>query len=534
MANATPVDSPTDDSSAPASDRAAASAPDTGRRSFRFAAWLFLRLLALTHLIAFVSFWTQLEGLVGPHGLLPASRYFAAAREQLGTAAFTRLPSLCWWFGTEGFLHGLCAAGVALSLLLFAGIAPAVCLALLWAAYLSLNCAGQIFFNFQWDALLLETTLLAIFLAPWTLFPWWRRYEPPPVARWLLWWLLFRLMFFAGTVKLASGDPTWRDLSALTFHYETQPLPTPLGWWAHQAPAWWHHAACAGMFVIELLAPFFLFGPRELRHNATLLISALMVGIALTGNYTFFNLLAIALCVLCFDDAWWHAVLAPATRRVCHLVAPASSRPAPLAGWKPALLDDKPEIGPRWQRGAAWPIAVGIFVFTLMLALTGNVVRFRAPAAFHQVAERVAPFRSFNNYGLFAVMTHPRPELIFEGSDDGRTWRAYEFPHKPGALSRRPTWVAPHQPRLDWQLWFAALGSVDQNEWVLVLCEHLLRGTPQVRALLAENPFPGNPPRYLRVVRYEYHFTDPPARRRTGQWWRRSPMDLYIGQVSLK
>ena len=278
---------------------------ETRGNCFAFSTWLFLRLLAVVHLIAFVSFWMQLEGLVGEHGILPATRYFAAVHEQLGRAAYGQLPSLCWAFGAGKFLHVLCAGGVACSLLLFAGIAPAVCLALLWAAYLSLNAAGQDFFNFQWDALLLETTLLAIFVAPWSLWPRWRLHEPPRLARWLVWWLLFRLMFLAGVVKLASGDPTWRDLSALTFHYETQPLPTPLAWYAHQAPAWWQRAECAGMFAIELVVPFFLFAPRALRHNAALLLAAFMGAIALTGNYTFFNLLAIALCLFCLDDAWW-------------------------------------------------------------------------------------------------------------------------------------------------------------------------------------------------------------------------------------
>src|SRR5688572_26332113 len=200
------------------------------RNEFGFASWLFLRLLALVHLIAFVSFWVQLDGLVGPRGLSPATNYFAAVREQLGSSAYSQLPTLCWIFGTQTFLHVLCGAGVVLSALLFSGVAPVVCLALLWAAYLSLNYAGQVFFHFQWDTLLLETTLLAMFLAPWSLFPMWRTYEPPAAARVVLWWLLFRLMFLAGVVKLASGDAAWRDLSALTFHYETQPLPTPLAW----------------------------------------------------------------------------------------------------------------------------------------------------------------------------------------------------------------------------------------------------------------------------------------------------------------
>jgi len=500
----------------PAANESAPTSAPSGQGRFAFAAWLFLRLLALIHFIAFVSLWVQLEGLIGPDGLLPAARYFAAVREQLGTAGAWQLPSLCWVFGAGNFLHVLCGAGVALSVLLFAGVAPAPCLVLLWVAYLSLNGAGQIFFNFQWDALLLETTLLAVFLAPWTLLPLWRAQEPPRIARLLLWWLLFRLMFLAGVVKLASGDRSWRDLSALTFHYETQPLPTVFGWAVHQLPAWWHRASCAGMFVIELLVSFFVFAPRILRHNAALLLMGLMLGVALTGNYTFFNLLAIALCVLCLDDAWWRAAFPRRFTRVHHW----------LAG--------NPQTSAPWQRAAVIPFAGFAFAYTFAQAWPATIPQARELPWFRPVAAVVAPFRSLNNYGLFAVMTNPRPELIFEGSNDGRAWSAYEFPHKPGALHRRPTWVAPHQPRLDWQLWFAALGPSQHNPWVLALCEHLLRASPKVLALLDYNPFPQKPPRFIRVVRYEYHFTDAETRARTGQWWRRTPMNFYVPSASLK
>lgn len=476
---------------------------------FATSAWLFLRLLALVHLAAFVSFWVQLSGLVGPKGLLPAAPYFEALRAHYGSAVYAQVPSLCWVFGAETALPLLCAGGVVASVLLFAGIAPPLCLGLLWAAYLSLNYAGQIFFHFQWDALLLETTLLALFFAPWRWLPLWRPHEPPRFARLLLWWLLFRLMFLAGVVKLASGDISWRDLSALTFHYETQPLPTSLGWFVHQLPAWWQRASCVAMFVIELVVPFFVFAPRALRHNAALLLVALMVAIALTGNYTFFNFLAITLCLLCLDDAF----LARATQWLAK---------------KPSLTLS------RWQTIPAAVFAGLAFVYTLTQALPYAIRGLGPLPGTRAVAEVVSPFRSLNNYGLFANMTNPRPELVFEGSSDGRTWQAYELPHKPGALDRRPTWVAPHQPRLDWQLWFAALGSPQQNPWVLALCEHLLRGTPEVLALFAHNPFPDAPPRHLRVVRHEYHFTDAATRAATRHWWRRTPMDYYIPPVSLR
>lgn len=493
---------------------------DPARDRFSFAAWVFLRALALIYLVAFVSAWSQLAGLIGPHGLLPAQAFHDAVYEQLGPRAYSALPSLCWIFGAGKFLPMLCAAGVALSLLLFAGIAPAVCLALLWACYLSICGAGQLFFNFQWDALLLETTLLAVFLAPWSLLPLWRRADPPRLARWLLWWLLFRLMFLSGIVKLTSGDPTWRDFTALTFHYETQPLPTPLAWFVHNLPGWFHRASCAGMFVIELIAPFLIFAPRAFRHRAVLLIAALMVIIALTGNYTYFNFLTLALCALCLDNTWW-AQLFRRLPGVCHVLrdkASGESREQFLS-WRV------------WPLRAFAAFAIWFTALTAAPSITRTNIFSEFTAPFENL---LGPFRSFNNYGLFAVMTNPRPELIFEGSDDGRDWRAYEFPDKPGALTRAPTWVAPFQPRLDWQLWFAALESPAQNRWVSTLCEHLLHGTPDVLALLAKNPFAQKPPRFVRVVRYEYHFTDAATRARTGEWWRRSPLDFYLQPVSLR
>ncbi len=506
--------------------------PTPRANRFALSTAIFLRALAIIHLIAFVSFWTQLPGLIGPHGILPAADYLAAARAQLGSAAFFRLPTLCWLFGATTFLHVLCAAGVVLSLLLFFGVAPVAALALLWSAYLSLVNVGQIFLGFQWDALLLETTLLAIFVAPRSLLPRWRPVEPPRLAHLLLLWLLFRLMFLSGVVKLSSGDPTWRALTALTFHYETQPLPNPLAWFLHQLPATAHRAACAGMFVIELAVPFLLFAPRALRHLAAVLLAAFQLAILLSGNFAFFNLLTIALCLLALDDALWIAVL-----RKCHLLndtSPLLSSESPKAQCH--LIDDTPgaaSVVGRWLRRLGFVAAAGVLVYTALFALLSSS-RGRWSAWFSPVVNVVAPFASLNNYGLFAVMTTSRPELIIEGSDDAQHWLAYELPYKPGDLSRSPPIVAPHQPRLDWQLWFAALGSADDNRWVLQLGERLLRGAPEVLALFSTNPFPRHPPRYLRVVRYDYRFTTAAERAATGHWWRRTPLDFYVEPVSLR
>lgn len=486
-----------------------------GTHRFAFATWLFLRLLGVAHVCAFVSFWVQLPGLIGPHGILPAGDFLHAVHGQLGADAFLRLPTLAWLTGTGAGLHALCAAGTLLAILLIVGVAPAACCTLLWAVYLSLVGVGQIFLGFQWDALLLETTLLAILLAPWSLRPGWRPVEPAPLSRALLLWLLLKLMFLSGLVKLMSGDPNWRNLTALAFHFETQPLPTPLAWWTDRLPEWSLRTMCALMFAIELAAPWLLFASRRWRHGAALSLLLLQAVIALTGNYAFFNLLTASLCVLALDDAWWARVL---PRRIHDFATtPASAHRVRLV-----------------PRGLLLASAIFVIGYTALLALP-NFDRDRPPPAwFARVQSAVAPFESLNNYGLFAVMTTTRPELVIQGSDDGLDWRSYELPHKPGDPARRPDFVAPHQPRLDWQLWFAALGSAEGNPWVLALCGHLLHGTPEVLALFAHNPFPDKPPRYIRVVRYDYIFATAAEHARTGKWWDRTPTDFYIRPVSLR
>lgn len=484
--------------------------PSDGRNRYATGTWLFLRALAVIHFIAFGSLWLQLEGLIGPQGVLPAGGYLSAVREHLGGTAWAQLPTLFWWLGTDTALHAVCALGLLSAGLLFAGIAPGACLAVLWLGYLSLCGVGQVFFNFQWDALLLETTFLALFVTPWAWLPWWRRTEPPRVARWLLVWLLFRLMFLSGAVKLASGDATWATLTALAHHYETQPLPTPLAWHAHHLPVWFHRLSCALMFGIELLLPVFFWSPwRILRHVAAFATIGLMLLIAVTGNYTFFNLLTVALCLPLIDDACWQRV---------KLSLPAAS------------TDFAPRHLTRW---ALWPAAAAIVLFTAIQAIPSVKRDWQPPAAFWKVAEVVHPFRSLNNYGLFMVMTTTRPEIVIEGSMDRRYWQSYEFRHKPGNLSRGLTWVAPHQPRLDWQMWFAALGRLEHNPWMSALCEDLLKNTPEVTALLAHNPFPEAPPRYLRAVRYEYRFTTRAERLATGRTWERTPLDYYLAPVAL-
>jgi len=486
--------------------------------------WFFLRALGVIYLIAFVSLWTQVNGLIGHDGILPTGHFMAAAKQQcdlqgIGLDRFRLLPTLCWFDSSDGFLHFQCAAGAVLAVLLIVGVAPVPCLVLLWVLYLSLVTVGRDFLSFQWDNLLLEAGFLAIFLAPLQWLP--RKFskEAPPsrIVIWLLRLLLFKLMFSSGCVKLLSGDSNWRSLTALTFHYYTQPLPTWLAWYANQLPLWFQKTSCVIMFGIELGVPWLILAPRRLRFCGGAAIAFLQILILLTGNYTFFNLLTLTLCLLLLDDFVLVKLTPPRLRRVFAL----DPRPSTL---------DKPF---RWPRFITIPLAT---VVTVLYLFQVTMVLGARPVWLYPVAYADAwlePLRMFNSYGLFAVMTTERCEIIVEGSNNGATWLPYEFKYKPGNVDRHPDFVAPFQPRLDWQMWFAALGDYRQNPWFVNFCLRLLQGSPDVLALLAKNPFPNHPPQYMRAELYDYHFTDFAERRATGAWWKRSLIGEYLPPVSL-
>ena len=503
--------------------------------------WIFLRALGVIYLIAFVSLWTQINGLIGHNGILPTGQFMAAAGQQcdargIGLERYHLLPTLCWFNASDGFLHFQCAAGSILATLLIAGIAPAPCLALLWLLYLSLATIGRDFLGFQWDNLLLETGFLAIFLAPlqWLPRKLSRETPPPRIVLWLLWLLLFKLMFSSGCVKLFSGDPNWHNLTALTFHYQTQPLPTWIGWYAQQLPLGFQKMSCAGTFGIELGAPLLIFAPRRLRFCGGAAIAFLQILILLTGNYTFFNWLTLALCLLLLDD---HILMkfTPTLLRRAPAHGALASGPACAYGNKLRAGPETgtPNVARRWPRAMTFPLAVVVIAISLFQM---SLMFGARPAWFLPVAVAdlwLSPLRTVNSYGLFAVMTTQRREIVVEGSNDGTNWLAYEFKYKPGDLTRRPAFVAPHQPRLDWQMWFAALGNSRQNPWFANFCERLQQGAPEVLALLEKNPFPGHPPRYIRAELYDYHFTSFAIRRLTGTWWKREFTGEYLPPLPL-
>jgi predicted DCC family thiol-disulfide oxidoreductase YuxK len=453
----------------------------------------FFRSLALIYLIAFLSLQVQIAALAGTSGILPAERFLAAIRNHLGYAAWLRLPTVFLFGSNSTTLRLACIAGAMASLLIGVGFARRVALVVAFVLYLSLVHAGQTFLSFQWDYLLLESGFLAIFLRP-------------VLSRvWLFRWLLFRLMLLSGTAKLLSHDPNWRNLTALKYHYQTQPLPTPFAWYFHQLPVAFQKFSCGFMFFTELAVPFLFFAPRRVRFFAAGITVTLEAIIFITGNYTFFNLLTIALCLLLFDDAALRAAVPSHTPRI----------PAP-----------------KMQR----VVSAGLLVF--ILSASGaellEVFSGSAPSPVAEALSAIAPFGVVNRYGLFSVMTTSRPEIIVEGSNDGQTWLEYGFKYKPGDLKRAPVWVQPHQPRLDWQMWFAALDNYQTQPWFVNFVVRLLEGSPDVLALLARNPFPSSPPRYIRARMYEYRFTTFAERRANGNWWSRELRGEYLSPVSLR
>ena len=509
----------------------------------------FLRMLGLIYLIAFVSLWVQVDGLVGSNGMSPVSQFLPAVRQQVGSDAYFLLPTLCWFDSSNTFLHFLCGGGVVLSLLLIFGVAPAVSLALLFIFYLSLTIGGQVFFNFQWDVLLLEAGFLSIFLAPWRLWPRDLLWRPgpsalarlrrdkaipttattpvtaSPVSRaglFLLKFLLFKLMLMSGVVKLTSGDDSWgwvnhsfhwSALTALDYHYWSQPLPTIFSWWADKTPEWFKHFSVAFCLVVEIIAPFFIWAPRRPRLVAAGLMIFLQMVIALTGNYCFFNLLTIALCFLLIDDS----VVGTDRRAVRPRVAGAPGGRA---------LPD------RLCQYAAIAVIVVTFPINAWLIFSAFKPQSRPPGRLANFYEQLEAFRIVNGYGLFRVMTKDRSEIVIEGSADGINWAPYEFKWKPGDVKRAPGWCAPHQPRLDWQMWFAALETPEQNPWLIGLIVRLLEGSRDVTGLLAHNPFPDKPPSYIRAMFYRYRFTNSKERPQTGAWWKRQELREYLPTIS--
>jgi hypothetical protein len=498
-----------------ASHRSAAARVDQlllGRRyvgppEHRLVRWLFLRLTGGIFLIAFTSLGRQVLGLYGLRGISPVRELVGSERlREMGSKRFRLIPSVFWLGASDEALVRGIRAGQLLSLALLFNVAPRLSTLLLWSLYLSYVSAGREFLAFQWDVLLLEMAPLAALTAPGGLRPGLGREAPSKWEVALFRMLVFRLYLGSGVSKLQSGDRTWRELTACNHYYETAPLPTRGGWYAHQLPPRVQKFSTAATLVMETAVPFLVFAPRRPRLLAFALLGALQKVIIATGNYGFFNVQALALNLWLLDDETLARVLP---------VAPAEpARPRPL--WRSLLMGV-----------AAVPIlALGAS------EMLGRFERARwSPGFLERLADWARPLRVVNSYGLFSVMTVRRPEITIEGSEDGEHWREYVFRYKVSRMDRAPRQVAPHQPRLDWQMWFAALGS--PPGWFVSLLVRLMEGSQEVLALFAENPFPEHPPRYVRAVLYDYRMTGLATRRSTGAWWTRERIGLYVPPLAL-
>lgn len=499
--------------------------------------WLFPRLMAGLYLIAFASWGWQHEGLVGEQGILPMSRLMENLHTyelREGKSLFWKYPTLFRLGSSDAFAHGLIWTCCVLAVLVIAGVWQRYLLGLLWLGYLSLVVVGDVFMGFQWDALLLEAGLLSVWLAPGKMWQGGRIRPPPRGSVFLLHWLAFRLMFLSGLVKIAGGDEVWRDMTALVYHYETQPLPHLLSWWVQQMPRGFHVGCCWIMYFIELVLPFAIFAGRWGRLMACVGFVALMAVVIATGNYTFFNLLTAALALTLLDDSWWPRVWRHR-----------------LEGAVSTEKDPSDQLDQKFRlTTAASALAVSaVLVLTLLAAdsfLTGRIPGYTRllPESWHRhVHAPVAGLRSFNAYGLFQDMTTERREIIIEVSDDGSLWLPLEFHYKPGDPTRAPRFVAPHQPRLDWQMWFAALSpgfdpqrnpaSAAQLQWFGEFLSALLQQKQPVWDLLEPPPLPQKDIRHIRARLFRYAFSTPKTRRETGRWWRQERLGAFSPAFSV-
>lgn len=466
----------------------------------RLTSWLFLKLLALIFFAAFVSLYGQIAGLVGPNGILPLGEFQEYLFQRYGKDAWWWLPTIFWLDNSDAALQGATVAGAVLSLMLLLGMVPRLSLLLMTLLYLSLYQAGQIFLNFQWDYLLLETGLLAIFLVR----------GPSWLILLLFHWLLFRLRFLSGISKLLSGDPSWGAFTTLNYYFETQPLPHVGSWYAHQLPEWLLQAGTILVLFSELVVPFFIFLPRRFRIFAALLTIVIQTSIIATSNHNFVNLLTILLCLLLLDDRIVGRIL-----------------PGPLK----RRLTGNEESGTLPLFSGITQVALALLIFAVSLSSAYRMIGGPVPGELQWYTRQLTSlgprFGIGNVYHIFPTMQTERQELQIEGSSDGVVWKPYIFRYKPGPLATAPPFIVPHQPRLDWMVWFVPPQSGSMQGWFERLLHRLWQNEPTVIKLLEHNPFSGEQPKYLRVLAYRYHFTTPEERRQSGNWWRREYLGIF-------
>jgi hypothetical protein len=493
--------------------------PRDGLANHLIPRWIFLRSLALVYISAFYSLLFQIDGLIGPQGILPAKEYLAAVAQSFpGLSRFWFAPSLFWISGSSPMLMAITWLGLIAAICAFLNLWPRLSLFVCFICFLSFVSSSSDFSSYQSDGMLLEAGFLSLFLAPPGLLPGWGARRPPIRAGYcLLLWEWFRIYFESGLVKLLSGDPQWRSLTALDDYYQNGPLPSWIGWYTAHLPHWFHVATAAGTLFLELVIVFLLFLPRRFRILCFFIVTPWQVGIILTANYTFLNYLVLSLGFLLLDD-----------RLLKRFVPARFSFPAPAQ----QVADSKPfeaSSGTLLRvRGLALAIAAVLLIwigYATTAELIGILLRPNPlPSA---PVQELESFRIANRYGLFAVMTRGRYEIEFQGSNDNQHWTPYPFRYKPQALDERPGLYAPYQPRFDWNLWFASLGDWRQNQIVPFTEEKLLDNDASVLYLFRGNPFHNSPPKYVRAVLWQYWFTSMEEKRRSGNWWRRSLLGQY-------
>ncbi|WP_220463977.1 lipase maturation factor family protein [Adhaeribacter radiodurans] len=451
--------------------------------------FVILRLLGVIYAIAFLVAINQIIPLIGSHGLLPVELYLNRVSTALGSvsAGFLRLPSLFWFWHSDTALLTIAWAGFIISCVVAAGFANALMLMVLWVFYISIKHVGQEWYGYGWEIQLTETGFLAIFLCPLLdLRPFPKREPPFPIIV-LFRWLIFRIMLGAGLIKIR-GDEIWRDATALYYHFETQPIPGPLSRWFHFLPhavlktgVWFNHLG-------ELVAPWFVFWPRLARHIAGVVIVLFQFNIILSGNLSFLNWLTIIPALACFDDGFWARLLPRRLVRMAETAAANAEESSPM-------------------RITAWVATALIAILSIQPAI--NLL---SPSQIMNTS--FDPLGLVNTYGAFGTVGKERLNVVFEGTldanpDDKANWQPYIYKGLPVSLNKRPPQIAPYQLRLDWQMWFAAMSSPEEYPWTLHLVWKLLHNDPGSVSLFKSNPFPNQPPRYIRAVLYQYTFAKP-------------------------
>ena len=496
-----------------------------GKTTHLLPRWIFLRALGLIYFSAFYSLLFQIKGLIGPRGLLPAKDLLAAVPQYYpGAMRFWFAPTLLWWSSSNRSLAVLCWVGLAASLAVIFNLWPRAALAISLVCFLSFVAAAQEFSGYQSDGMLLEAGFISLFFAPRGLRPGLgAAHAPSRLSLFLLRWEWFRIYFESGVVKLSSGDYSWRHLTAMDDYYQNGPLPTWIGWYVQQLPHWFHAATAFMTLLAELGLVFMLFLPRRFRIICFLILTPFQIGIILTANYTFLNYLVLCLGFLLLDDGFIRGVLPQRWKNFGVKEAPPAEPSSEAVVPPPPASTIERWLKPVRRTLAGWSLGWVFYASTALLLVTlfGRAFLWEWPVRI------LEPFRIANAYGLFAVMTHERYEIEFQGTGDGTTWTPYPFRYKPQDVKRAPGIYAPYQPRFDWNLWFASLGSWRQNQWVVNTEVRLLENEPDVLALFAGNPYSKAPPTGVRAVVWQYWFTDRATKRKDGTWWRRELLGLY-------